>query len=165
MGCSDRFNPDQPGVASDLHNQLKEGWRRFQAKIPDRSSSKLQNLDWLSSDKAGEQSLNNYSGFQCYGDWLKLDNQYLENWEGLVRSGIPLALWMCGDRPQRETIEATFNRLIDCTRFEFLERIPTIRDEQRKKYNHVVGIFYEDPNYVPEIPRPPVEQFFSWPGA
>jgi|GEM_PF-1745893 len=165
MGCSDRFNPDQLGRSADLHNQLKLGWQRFQKKVPDQAGLKLQSVDWLNSDMARTKSFMTYSGFQCYGDWLKPDDQYLKNWQELVYSGIPLALWMCEGQPQREEIEATFNSLTDCTRFEFLEQISRIRDEQRKICNHCVGVFYEDPNYVPEIPRTAEKQFFSWPGA
>ena len=165
MGCSDRFDPNQTAESANLHNQLKGGWQRFQDRVPDQNSSKLQNLGWLKSDLAHQEDFEAYSGFQCYGDWLKPDSQYLKNWQELVKSGIPLALWMCEGQPQRETIEATFNRLTDCTRFEFLDQIRKIRTEQRKICNYCVGVFYEDPNYVPEIPRTAEKQFFSWPGA
>ncbi|WP_316428082.1 VMAP-C domain-containing protein [Leptolyngbya boryana] len=164
VGCSDRFDPDQLEQSADLHNQLKRGWRRFQEKAPDQAGSTLQNLSWLNSDIAHQENFEGYSGFQCYGAWLTPDKESLKNWQTLVKSGIPLALWMCEGQPQRETISATFDRLIDCTRFEFLERIPRIRDEQRRTCNHCVGILYEDPNYIPDVPRVE-EQFFSWPGA
>jgi hypothetical protein len=164
IGCSDRFDPDQPGRAADLHNQLKRGWQRFQEKVPDRAGSTLRNLSWLNSDIAHRENFAAYSGFQCYGDWLKPDHQYLENWRRLINAGIPLALWICEGPSQRETIEAAFNRLVDCTRFEFLDRIPLIRDEQQRTCDHWVGVFYEDPNYVPEVPRVE-EAFFSWPGT
>lgn len=165
IGCSDRFDPNKPGVAADLHNQLKDGWQRFQGKIPDHRGLVLQGLAWLDSDVAHQRTFEEYSGFRCYGEWLRPDAQHLENWQKLIKSGIPLAFWMCEGQPERGAIEETFNRLTSHTRFDFLEQIPRIRNEQRRTYNHCVGIFYEDPNYVPEVPLPQDEQFFSWPGT
>lgn len=165
VGCSDRFDPDRPGEAADLHNQLKEGWRRFQRNAPDTLGSNLTNLSWLSSDTANQEPLEQYSGFQCYGGWLKPDEQSLDNWQKLVRSGIPVALWMCEGNPQRQDITSVFDQLIDGTRFEFLERLPITRNQLQITFNHCVGVFYEDPNYVPDIPLPKEEQFFAWPGA
>lgn len=144
---------------------MKRGWQRFQEKVPDQVGSVLQNLGWLNSDIAYRENFEIYSGFRCYGEWLKPEEQFTENWQKLIQSGIPLALWMCEGQPQREAIEATFDRLIDSTRFEFLDRIPLVREEQQRTCNYCVGVFYEDPNYVPEVPRPKEEQFFSWPGT
>jgi len=163
LGCSDRFDPCDPGRSAALHNQLKRGWQRFQTKVPDQHGLTLQNLDWLHSDRASQKDFDweDYSGFQCYGNWLKPDDQYLENWKTLINSGVPLALWMCEGQPERETIAATFALLTNYTRVEFLNYIPRIR----KNCNHCVGVFYEDPNYVPEIPKTKEKTFFSWPGA
>jgi len=165
IGCSDRFDPSQMGGSANLHNQLKRGWQRFQNKVSDQAGSVLRNLDWLSSDLARQSTFEAYSGFQCYGDWLKADEASLSNWQELVRSGIPVALWMCEGSPQRQDITSVFNHLIDCTRFEFLDRIPIKRSELQRTCNHCIGVFYEDPNYVPDIPLAKEEQFFSWPGA
>lgn len=165
IGCSDRFDPDRSEEAFDLHNQLKHGWQRFQRDAPDRLGSTLRDLSWLSSDAASRESLEIYSGFWCYGGWLTPDEQSLENWQKLVRSGIPVALWMCDGSPPRQDIISVFNDLIDGNRFEFLDRIPISRNGLHLTCNHCVGVFYEDPNYVPDIPLPKEEQFFSWPGA
>jgi hypothetical protein len=165
IGCSDRFDPDRPVEAADLHNQLKHGWQRFQSHVPDRYGSTLRNLSWLSSDEASQESLESFSGFRCYGGWLTPEEQSLDNWQKLVRSGIPVALWMCEGSPPRQDITSVFDRLIEGTRFEFLDRIPIIRNGLQITSNHCVGVFYEDPNYVPDIPLPEEEQFFSWPGA
>jgi vWA-MoxR associated protein C-terminal domain/Effector-associated domain 1 len=164
MGCSDRFDPDRPGEAADLHNQLKQGWQRFQKAVPDRSGSTLQELSWLDSDQASQTSFARYSGFRCYGDWLKRDEQFLNNWIKLVRSGIPLALWMGEGSLQSEEIANVFDRLTAGTRFDLLTQIPTVRDELQER-NHCVGVWYEDPNYVPDIPISKDEQFFEWPGS
>lgn len=165
VGCSDRFNPDQPEKALDLHNQLKLGWKRFQEKVPDRAGQKLKNLAWLTSATAKTESFEKYSGFQCYGDWLKPEEDHLKNWQELVRSGIPIALWICEGSIDSPEISKLFGYLIDTTRFEFLERIRLIRDQHQKTSNHCVGVFYEDPHYVPDEPSLPVKQFFVWPGA
>jgi len=163
LGCSDRFDPNKPDIAADLHNKLNLGWQRFQARV--RDGLTLQNLDWLDSDVAHQESFQAYSGFRCYGHWLKPGDQHLENWRRLIRSGIPLALWMCEGQPPRQTIAATFDRLTDGTTFELLHRIPLIRDEQQLTCNHRIGILYEDPNYVPEVPRSAEAQIFRWLGT
>jgi nucleoside phosphorylase len=165
VGCSDRFNRDQPALAIDLRNQLNLGWQRFQQQIPDQAGQKLKDLTWLTSAAAHQESLQNYSGFQCYGDWLKPDKDYLKNWLELVRSGIPIALWMCAGNLNSLEISRLFDHIIDCTRFEFLERIQRLRHQHRKTCNYYVGVFYEDPNYVPDDPLPVAEHFFTWPGA
>jgi hypothetical protein len=165
VGCSDRFNPDQPDTAVNLHNQLKLGWKRFQEKIPDQASQKLKNLDWLTSTNAKTESFAAYSGFQCYGDWLKPGEDHHKNWLELVRSGIPLALWMCKGKPDSSEISKIFDYLVESTRFEFLERIRMLRDQHLKTCDHCLGVFYEDPNYVPDALLPPSEQLFVWPGA
>ena len=164
VGCSDRFNASIQDAAH-LHNQLERGWQRFRVKVPDQPGSTLKNLEWLESARAKREPFERYSGFQCYGHWLKPDEQFLENWRELVKSGIPLALWMCEGKPHRATITAVFEQLIDGTRFELLDRISQIRDQQRKTSDYCVGVFYEDRNYVPDIPLPKEEQFFVWPGA
>jgi vWA-MoxR associated protein C-terminal domain/Effector-associated domain 1 len=165
VGCSDRFNLNRPVESAKLHNQLALGWQRFQGKVPDIVGSKLSQLSWLTSDHAHQKAFTDYAGFQCYGSWLKSDEQSLGNWQELVRSGIPLALWIRGETCQRHYIESIFERLIHNTRFEFLERIPRIRDELQKTCNHCVGVFYEDPNYVPNISLSEEEYFLGWPGA
>jgi vWA-MoxR associated protein C-terminal domain len=165
IGCSDRFDSDRQAEAFTLHNQLKHGWQRFQAKAPDQAGSTLKSLSWITSDTAHREALEDYAGFQCYGGWLRSDEDSLDNWQELVRSGIPLALWMCQGTPQRADTVTTFDRLINGTRFEFLRQIPLVRNQQRRTCDHCVGVFYEDPNYLPDIPVAKEEQFFSWPGA
>lgn len=167
VGCSDRFDPDRPQDALPLHNQLKSGWQRFQQRVPDRPGSTLADLAWLDSDAAPTETFQNYSGFRCYGGWLKSDRdeRSLKNWLELVKSGIPVALWMCEGKPDRAEIEAVFDDLTDSTRFEFLDRIRMKRDEQRKTCDRRVGVLYEDPHYVPDSPLPQKEQFFVWPEA
>ncbi len=163
MGCSDRFNPDLGGDAIDLHNKLTLGWQRFQAKVPDQVGSNLRNLAWLTSPMAATAALGEYSGFRCHGDWLKSDEAAVKNWQELVNSGIPLALWMCGGNPTPPDAEAVFEQLVDCTRFEFPKRLPLKRDRQRKTCDYYVGVLYEDPNYVPPVPLPPSGESFVWP--
>lgn len=165
MGCSDRFNADLEGDAIDLHNKLTLGWQRFQEKVPDKKGSNLQNLAWLTSQAAGTTAFGDYSGFQCYGHWLKSGKAALQNWQELVRSGIPLALWMCESIPAQCDVISAFNELTDSNRFEFLERVRLKRDEQRKTCDYYVGVLYEDPSYVPDVPLPPEEQSFVWPGT
>lgn len=166
IGCSDRFDPsrrDQDVI--DLHNQLKRGWQRFQTRVPDRERKPLTNLAWLDSNQAEGTSLLEFSGFRCYGDWLKPDEQSLDNWMELVKSGIPLALWVCGKTPEPRDINQisqNFTRLINHTRFDFLDYIRVIRDEQYGTSQHYLGVFYEDLNYAP---RPGTEGRFRWPGA
>ena len=165
IGCSDRYDPDQPFRSAELHNNLKRGWKQFQDKASDQSGGKLTDLDWLTSDSAAQEGLvfESYSGFQCYGDWLKQEKQCSENWEKLVVSGIPIALWVCEGDAQKEKVKDLYDRLVSCTRFEFLKRIPRIRHQQKKACKHSIGVFYEDPNYVPEVPKTTTEQFFNWP--
>jgi hypothetical protein len=165
VGCSDRFDPDRPTEAMDLRNQLGRGWERFRQQVPDTIGHRLTNLDWLNSTNAHGEPFERYSGFQCYGEWLKPDEKSLENWQELVRSGIPLALWMNEGNPECNEIEVFFNHLIDSTRFEFLERIRSLRNQHRRTCNYCVGVFYEDLNYLPEIPLLPEEQLFVWSGA
>ena len=86
LGCSDRFHPTLKD-ARELRNKMKQGWQRLQQDIPDAENLPLARLRWLSSDQAGQQSLEASSGFRCYGGWLKAGQKYLKNWENLVRSG------------------------------------------------------------------------------
>jgi hypothetical protein len=165
VGCSDRFDPDRPTEAMDLRNQLGRGWERFRQQVPDTIGHRLTNLDWLNSTNAHREPFERYSGFQCYGEWLKPDEKSLENWQELVRSGIPLALWMNEGNPEYNEIEVFFNHLIDSTRFDFLERIRSLRNQHRRTCNYCVGVFYEDLNYLPDIPLPPEEQLFVWAGV
>lgn len=165
LGCSDRFDPDRPQAAADLHNQLKLGWQRLLNHAPDHTGAKLHDLVWLQSDEASQKNFEAYSGFQCYGDWLKPDEQAIAHWQELVRSGIPLALWMCEGTPPRPEIQQVFAQLTDTTRFEFLQRIQRIRDQQRKTCQHYVGVLYEDPTYVPDSPLLQDVGFFAWPGT
>ena len=165
IGCSDRFDPDRQAEAHDLYNQLKFGWQRFQDKAPDQIGATLKNLFWLTSDTVNQEVLEEYSGFKCYGDWLKPDEQFLDNWKDLVRSGIPLALWMCEGQPQRPDIERVFDALTNGTRLKLLEQISLVRKRQRKTCNYCVGVFYENPSYLPDLPLPKEEQFFAWPGT
>ena len=164
VGCSDRFNRDRPGEAANLHNELKTGWKRFKDEAPDIRSSNLRNLSWLRSDIAHRETLRNYSAFRCYGHWLKTDEKLLKNWIDLVKSGIPLALWMCEGTLSQPEIVDILGDLIDCTRFEFLQRIRRTRDQLQKICDHDIGIFYEDPTYVPDVPLPPEVQFLGFPG-
>lgn len=163
VGCSDRFNADHSGAA-ELHNQLKRGWQRFQAEIPDCDSACLTQLNWLDSDQAHMSRLEDHSGFRCFGDWLGPGEQYLEGWEKLVRSGIPIALWICEGQAERSDRDETFNCLMARSRFQFLDELPRTRDRQRSTSQMCVGVFYEDPTYVPDIPRKKT-QFFTWPSA
>ena len=164
VGCSDRFDRDRLGEAANLHNELKAGWKRFKQQAPDTRSSNLRALSWLSSDIAHRETFGNYSAFRCYGHWLKADEKLLKNWIDLVKSGIPLALWMCeATLPQHEIVDI-LGDLVDCTRFEFLQRIRKTRDRLQKICDHDIGIFYEDLTYVPDVPLPPEVQFFGFPG-
>ena len=164
VGCSDRFDRDRLGEAANLHNELKKGWQRFKRDVPDTAGSTLTGLSWLNSDVAHQETLMAYSGFRCYGHWLKSDEKLLPNWLKLVKSGIPLALWMCEGAPQQHEIIDIFDKLVDCTRFEFLGQIRTTRDRLQKICDHDIGIFYEDPTYAPDVPLPPEVQFFGFPG-
>jgi hypothetical protein len=164
IGCSDRFDPDRFENATNLHNQLKLGWERFQDKVPDSPNSNLQSLSWLACSAASNTSFVQYAGFQCYGNWLKPDEESLDNWQELVRSGIPLALWICEGSPDHQTIAAEFNYLIDGTRFAFLDKIQIVRDRLQRTCDHNIGIFYEDPHYLPDIPLGK-EELFEWPGS
>jgi vWA-MoxR associated protein C-terminal domain len=161
VGCSDRFDPFRPSEARILHNQLKRGWRRFQDKLLDGEDSRLTNLDWLNSCLADQEILEAYSGFKCYGDWLKPDENCLKNWVKLVKSGIPLALWMCEGRLDRTQAEASFHRLTNVTRFEFLEHMRI----NRRNNSCCVSVLYENPNYVPDDPLPQDARLFEWPGT
>ena len=167
VGCSDRFDPLRPAKAIELHNQLQMGWERFRRKVPDKVGSSLLNLEWLDSKKAGQKSLAAYAGFRCYGNWLvpgeweKLDSVSQKRWKDLVGFGIPLALWICQGELTAPARGKVFKRLASGTRFELLEQIPIIRDEQWKTSGHCVGVFYEDLNYVPK----PSGSYFSFPGS
>ncbi|MFM7573143.1 MAG: hypothetical protein ACKO4S_08435, partial [Snowella sp.] len=162
LGCSDRFDPNRSQDAAGMRNNLKKGWQRLQKDLS-QSQFKLHGISWLNSDQASTCTLKSYSGFQCYGNWLKSGKEYLTNWQELIKSGIPLALWMEKGELEREKIKDNFYKLTDCHHLNFLEYIPDHRDEQWKTYEDYVGIFYEDPNYVPDVPRSEVEQFFAWP--
>jgi hypothetical protein len=161
VGCSERFDPLVQGGA-ELRNQLQRGWQRFQAKVPDTVGSTLQNLAWLTSDQAEHQSFAQYSGFKCFGTWLQNNEKCQNNWIELIRSGIPLALWMCDGTPSRMERDNIFNHLTKGTRFDFLDLLPEIRTQQRKNSDHCVGVFYEDPNYWPDVPPSPDVQFFKF---
>ena len=162
LGCSDRFDPSRSQDAAGMRNNLKKGWQRLQKDLS-QSQFKLHGISWLNSDQASTCTLKSYSGFQCYGNWLKSGKEYLTNWQELIKSGIPLALWMEKGELEREKIKDNFYKLTDYHHLNFLEYIPDHRDEQWKTYEDYVGIFYEDPNYVPDFPRSEVEQFFAWP--
>ena len=148
LGCSDRFHPMRPGDAARLLNKMTRGWRRFQRSIPDEDREPLKKLRWLDSDRAAEESFESYAGFQCFGTCLKPDQTALNSWQELVESGIPLALWVCGGQSERAAVEPTFRRIVEYTRFEFLEEVRIIRAEQQKRGQNLVGVFYEDPNYA-----------------
>lgn len=159
--CSDRFNPEQSD-APYLHNQLKKGWKRFS-----KSATILRQLQWIKPDKSWQGDLEQYQGLQCLGGWLKSGEQYFKCWLKLVESGIPLALWMCESQTNLATITQTFDSLTDCSQSEFLQRV---RGERRQpcvssipKSGYHLGVFYEDPNYVPTVLEEE-EQFFDWAG-
>ncbi|MCT7965366.1 hypothetical protein NG799_03335 [Laspinema sp. D1] len=161
VGCSDRFNPDRDD-SWRLHNQLKKGWERLS-----KSATALRQVKWIQPDESFNGDLERYAGLQCFGHWLKSGEKYLDRWEKLVESGIPLALWMCEVEADREAIAQTFNSLTDCNVSEFLQRV---RQERRQPSISVansgyhLGVFYEDPNYVPTVPpQDEDEPFFSWP--
>jgi hypothetical protein len=154
LGCSDRFQETR----RRLHNQMLKGWQNFQAAI--QKDSNLTTIDWLNSDLAQTESFRDYLGFQCFGTWLKSGEKHLQNWEEFVKSGMTIALWMCEGKLQRPQIATTYQTLINCSYYEFLDQIPTLRDRQRKTCEDCLGVFYENPNYVPEMPN----QFF-WPGT
>jgi hypothetical protein len=157
--CSDRFNPEQSN-APYLHNQLKKGWQRFC-----KSATQLRQLNWIQPTLSWQGDLEQYEGVQCLGDWLKSDEQYLKCWRKLVESGIPIALWMCEAMTNQTTITQTFDSLTDCSSSEFLERVrrerrqPCVSSIPQSGYH--LGVFYEDPNYVPTVLEEE-EQFFSW---
>jgi len=168
LGCSDRFNPDNPSRSADLHNSLKQGWRNFQRCSPDGRGISLQVLNWLDSRKPNDLSVRweNYAGLKCYGNWLKPGTEYQSYWQKLIQTGIPLALWMSESQLDEPTTERCFSGLISCNRFEFLEKVREIRQAQHQADSGAgtVGVLYEDPRYTP--PEPQVEEdFFSWPGT
>lgn len=161
LRCSDRFNPEID-KAFYLHNQIKKGWQRLSS-----SETPLKQIDWVQPDDSFDDDLEPYAGLQCFGQWLRSGESYFDRWVKLVESGIPLALWTCGVRAERDSIAQTFDWLTDCDRVEFLKRV---RTERRQPHalsianpgSHL-GVFYEDPNYVPTVPQDEDEQFFSWP--
>ncbi|MEM1307952.1 MAG: hypothetical protein AAGF98_00370 [Cyanobacteria bacterium P01_H01_bin.153] len=161
LGCSDRFDPRRRGNAARLLNKMKRGWQRFQRSIPDESREPLNQLHWLDSERVSQtqESLESYAGFQCFGTWLKPDKKALNKWCELVESGIPIVLWVCGGQSERTAVEPTFKRITEYTRFEFLEEVRIIRDEQQKTGQNLVGVFYEDPNYALKMSQVP----FAWP--
>lgn len=169
VGCSDRFDPSRPGQAIVLHNQLQMGWERFLQKVPDQVGSTLQHLDWLDSNRAKNKSLAAYAGFRCYGNWLvpgeweKLDLDTQKRWQDLIEFGIPLALWICQGNASRQKRATVYNQLINGTRYDLLAQIPITRDAQWKTNGHCVGVFYEDLDYLPELPKPREQTRFSWP--
>lgn len=153
IGCSDRFISDEVShYSSDLLNNLKGGWKNFQAIIPDKKRLNISELQWLKSDNADGECLADFTGFCCTGNWLKTGEEYKEKWEELVWSGIPLALWRCNTHLARENL-TVFEHLIAHNRFDFLRRIPRIRERQQKMKEDYVGVFYEDPDYLPDIPK------------
>ncbi|NEO86186.1 MAG: hypothetical protein F6J87_18305 [Spirulina sp. SIO3F2] len=170
VGCSDRYEGSE---AATLHNKLNDGWQRFQNHAPDmpEPAAKLTQLQWLRPDASQSQTidLEDYSGLQCLGDWLKPDPQCLDRWAELVESGIPLALWLHDAQADRNTIEQKFNDLTNCNRFEFLERIRRDRRQHcglsAAPSGYHLGVFYEDPQYAPPfVPQDDDdEQFFDWP--
>jgi hypothetical protein len=123
----------------------------LQQDIPDAENLPLARLRWLSSDQANQQSLEASSGFRCYGGWLKAGQKYLKNWENLVRSGIPIALWMCEGSSTRIYAETIFNQIAHHNRFNFLEQLRIIRDNQRINCEPRLGVFYENPKYSPDF--------------
>jgi hypothetical protein len=153
MGCSDRFISEIVSHSSfDLRNRLKKGWSRFQSIIPDEKRLNISELKWLKSDDADMESLADFTGFCCSGNWLQPGKQYLEKWQELIDSGIPLALWRCNTHLARENL-TVFEHLIAHNRFDFLMRIPNIRERQQKMKEDYVGVFYEDLDYLPDIPK------------
>lgn len=160
FGCSDRYNSIREESA-ELRNQLKRAWwERFQQNVPDESSQSLRELKWLISDASSQDSFEDCSGLQCFGNWLKPGEQYLDYWAKLIKSGIPIALWMCEGRPERSAISEIYEELTNCTRFAFLERVCTVRSKQHKNCNYHFGVLYEDPKYAPTESK-----LFSWPGT
>jgi vWA-MoxR associated protein C-terminal domain len=164
VGCSDRFNPTLANALT-FRKKLQEGWERFQNRVPDTNRYPLTNLHWLTCDQANTQIFEDYSGFKCYGNWLKSDLHSLKNWQELVRSGIPLALWICAGTADQAQTDQTFTDLIGHTRFDFLNRIHAVRNRDRRVHGHCVGVFYEDPNYVPDDPLSQVERQLGLPKA
>ncbi|MFM7440594.1 MAG: hypothetical protein ACKO2V_18690, partial [Snowella sp.] len=157
FGCSDRYNPTI-AKAKELRQELKEsGWQRFQQDINRATNSKLINLKWLDSQQAGQESFRKYSGFCCYGNWLKPQPKHLHNWDRLIESGIPLALWQL-HHPQDQTFQA----FADHDYFKFLEHIPIVREEQNLKGFDYLGVFYEDPDHVPSILTEAVQYYQSF---
>jgi hypothetical protein len=153
IGCSDRFISDEVSHSSfDLRNRLKKGWSRFQAIIPDEKRLNISELKWLKSDDADMESLADFTSFCCSGNWLQAGEEHLEKWEELILSGIPLALWRCNTHLARENL-TVFEHLIAHNRFDFLMRIPNIRERQQKMKEDYVGVFYEDIDYLPDIPK------------
>lgn len=161
IGCSDRFTPDQSAISKDLYNQMNKGWQRFQNCVPDGGEATLQALDWLESPYAEQESFEDYSGFKCFGDWFcSSDDNCLERWQDFVWSGIPLALWWCEGKPVRQTVERAFRSLTNGSRLDLLERIPKIREVQQRSGQGFIGVFFENPAYVPEVPKP-----YVWPST
>lgn len=160
FGCSDRYNS---GIekSAELRNQLKRTWwERFQQDAPDESSQKLQSLKWVISDKNSELDLLKCSGLQCYGNWLRPGEQHLKYWAKLINSGIPIALWMCKNTPERAVISSIYQDLTNHTRFSFLDRLCSLRAEQQQNCDYHLGVLYEDPNSTPTESK-----LFSWPGT
>jgi hypothetical protein len=155
IGCSDRLSPDARDArtrrrSASLRNQLAKGWQRLQECVPnDDPNITLANLKWLESQQAKTQALAEYAGFKCYDDWLQASD--LERWGELIQSGIPIALWMCEQRLCEPEIKAFFDDLTNHSRISFLKEIPIAREKQRKTCKDCVGVFYEDPNYTPNL--------------
>ena len=160
FGCSDRYNSVLERSA-ELRNQLKRAWwERFQKNLPDESSRPLRELKWLISDESSQDSFEDCSGLQCFGNWLKPGEQHFGYWAKLIESGIPIALWMCEGRPIRSEISEIYKELTNCTRFAFLEQVCTVRRKQHKNCDYHLGVLYEDPKYAPTETK-----LFSWPGT
>ncbi|MEO0759719.1 MAG: effector-associated domain EAD1-containing protein [Cyanobacteria bacterium J06648_16] len=166
VGCSDRFDDNCP-EALELYNQLELQWQRFTTNA-DVPGGGLQRLDWLDSAMAATHSLAQYNGFHCWGGWLasgawdQLDQNTQQNWKDLIRSGVPLALWMCHGNPSRPDRQQAFDQLTVGSRFDLLMQIPAVRDVQHRS-GHCSGVLYEDLTYTPERPKLPEQQLMSWP--
>ncbi|MEM8640964.1 MAG: effector-associated domain EAD1-containing protein [Cyanobacteria bacterium P01_G01_bin.54] len=157
LGCSDRFTKSsgnrQKKNPSRLRNKLKKGWRKLQetSATPEKGHN-LQNAAWLTS--AAECStlvFENYSGFQCYGEFLKSGVAYIQNWQRIIEAGMPIALWMCSAQSPCPQAGAIFQQLINGTCVELMEKILNTRRQQFLNQEACVGLFYETPDYTPEI--------------
>ena len=145
---ADRFQ-GSPLDASYYLDNLDKVWQRFFLVSGGRSPD-LSKLKWLKSSDAptlsdvGQQP-NDSVGVQCFGHWLKPDSK---DWQTLIESGFPFALWFCGCDVPLHIRRRVFHLLTQGDRFTLLDSLTRIR---RDLGDSQLGVFYEDVDYTPTI--------------